>query len=136
MGSPFRPLDPDARSVMQGMVNEYYGKFVGIVTTNRKGLSDPEKIKTATDGRVFSGEQALAMGLVDRVGQLDDAIALARQMSNSPNAKVIMYKRPYGYSGSIYAQTMTPQPQSNVTTLQLPDADLFLPRGFYYLWQP
>jgi protease-4 len=135
MGSPFKPLDPDARAIMQGMVDEYYAKFINVVTTNRKQLTDPAKIKTATDGRVFSGEQALAMGLVDRLGHLDDAIDLARQMSNSSGAKVIMYTRPYGYSGSIYAEMPLPPPQANVTTLQLPDAELLLPRGFYYLWQ-
>jgi protease-4 len=135
MGSPFKPLDPDARDVMQGMVNEYYGRFVSVVKTNRTKLTDAHKIKTATDGRVFSGEQAAAMGLVDKVGRLEDAIDLAKSMAHAPNAAVIMYKRPYGYSGSIYASSPTPPPQANVMTLQLPDSELFLPRGFYYLWR-
>ncbi len=135
MGSPFKPLDPEARTVMQGMIDEYYARFVGVVRDNRK-LSDAARIKLATDGRVFSGDQAQALGLVDRVGRLEDALALARQMSNSPGAKVIMYKRPYGYSGSIYADAPTPVPKANVLAVELPEAGLFLPRGFYYLWQP
>ena len=136
MGSPFKPLDPEARVVMQGLIDEYYGRFKHVVFTSRTKLTDPEKIKIATDGRVFSGEQALQMGLVDRVGRLNDAIELAKQMSNSPSAQVIMYKRPYGYGGSIYAENSMPQPQANVTMLQLPDTGMLLPAGFYYLWQP
>lgn len=136
MGSPFKPLDPAARDVMQGMVDEYYARFVGVVKSNRTKLSDPEKVKIATDGRVFSGDQALALGLVDRVGRLDDAVALAKEMGKTTTAQVIMYKRPYGYSGSIYADSPTRPPQANVLAIQLPDSELFLPRGFYYLWKP
>src|SRR5207253_3169261 len=72
---------------------------------------------------------------VDQVGGLDDAIALAKKKSGATNAKVIMYKRPFGYTGSIYANTSTPVPQANVLRLELPEA-AFLPRGFYYLWEP
>jgi protease-4 len=135
MGSPLRPLSPQARGVMQGMVDEYYARFVEVVSSNRK-LTDATRLKLATDGRVFSGEDALKLGLVDRVGQLDDAIKLAREVSGSPGARVIMYKRPYGYQGSIYASGATPPPQSNVLTIELPEMGLFLPSGFYYLWRP
>jgi protease-4 len=136
MGSPFKPLDGDARAVMQGMIDEYYARFKGVVAESRTHLTDPATIKMATDGRVFSGQQALAIGLVDKLGRLEEAIALAKEMSNSPGAQVIMYKRPYGYSGSIYADTSTPMPRANVMTLDLPESEMFLPHGFYYLWQP
>ena len=50
-----------------------------------------------------------------------------------------MYKRPFGYSGSIYAVMPAPLPQSSTTTnqfnLKLPFSES-LPSGFYYLWQP
>ncbi|HMB95204.1 MAG TPA: signal peptide peptidase SppA [Tepidisphaeraceae bacterium] len=135
MGSPFKPLDPEARVIMQGLIDEYYGRFVGVVESSRTRLTDPQKIKTATDGRVFSGQQALELGLVDRIGRLNDAVALAKEMSNSSDASIVMFKRPYGYSGSIYADTSVPAPQSNAMTLELPESQLLLPRGFYYLWQ-
>ncbi len=135
MGSPFKPLAPEARAVMQGMIDQYYTRFVGVVRETRE-ITDSQKLSTATDGRVFSGQQALELGLVDRLGTLEDAIDLAKEKSRSPGAAVVMYKRPYGYQGSIYASAPTPPPQANVLQLQLPDADLFLPRGFYYLWKP
>jgi len=135
MGSPFKALSPDERAVMQGMVDEYYARFVAVVNRHRT-LPDADKARMATDGRVFSGQQALAMGLVDRVGLLEDAIKLARRAGNAPGARAIMYRRPYGYSGSIYASAPAPTPQANVTQLSLPGADSFLPSGFYYMWQP
>src|SRR5947207_3127866 len=102
MGSPFKPISTEEKAVMQGMIDEYYTRFVSVVQT-KCHISDQMKLTQSTDGRVFSGEQALAMGLIDRVGMLEDAIDLARKRANAPTARVIMYKRPYGYSGSIYA---------------------------------
>jgi protease-4 len=138
MGSPFKDLDPQARAVMQGMVDEYYKRFVDVVTSNRPAR-DSETLKLTTDGRVFSGARAVELGLADKTGLLDDAIADARQLGNAPDAKVIIYRRPYGYSGSIYAQAPpvpTQTPPSNVLELKLPGVRDPLPTGFYYLWQP
>jgi protease IV len=134
MGSPYRHLTPEAREVMQGMVDEYFARFKNIVTANR-GIKDSTTLDLVTDGRVFSGTRAVELGLADQVGRLPDAIDLAKQMGNAPGGEVIMYKRPYGYAGSIYAETPIPQPQSNDMNLKLPMSN-WLPDGFYYLWQP
>jgi protease-4 len=135
MGSPFKPLDPKARQVMQGLVDEYFARFVEVVRENRR-ISDDQKLRTLTDGRVFSGTQAAKLGLVDRTGLLTDAIDLARQLSGASAARAIMYKRPYGYSGSIYADTSIPPPRDDVMRLELPDSAMTRPTGFYYLWTP
>ena len=134
MGSPFKQLDPQARAVMQGMVDEYFKRFVGIVTSHRTIKS--EMLATATDGRVFSGARAVEVGLVDRTGLLNDAIDEAKAMSKAPDAKVIIYRRPYGYGGSIYAQGAIQPPTANVMELKIPGMHDPLPSGFYYLWMP
>jgi protease-4 len=134
MGSPFKQLTADERAVMQGMVDEYYARFVEVVK-QRRSLTDPETLKVTTDGRVFSGQRAKELGLIDHLGLLEDAIDVARTMGHAPGARVVMYKRPYGYRGSIYAQNDIPQPQANVTKLELPGGP-WLPSGFYYLWNP
>jgi protease-4 len=135
MGSPFKPMTEDEKAVMQGMVDEYYARFLHVVTSRRTLIGD-DTPRTATDGRVFSGEKAKSLGLVDELGLLEDAIDTARRLADAPKAKAIMYKRPYGYRGSIYAETNIPQPQAaNVTKLELPGTPL-LPGGFYYLWNP
>jgi protease IV len=136
MASPFRELDVESRQVMQGIVDEYYHRFVGVVTTNRPVSKETEKLKMVTDGRVFSGTRAVELGLADRTGLLDDAIDDAMKMANAPGAKVVAYRRPYGYSGSIYAQGAVPAPQASVMELKLPGVHDPLPSGFYYLWNP
>lgn len=134
MGSPYIHLTPEARAVMQNMVDEYYARFKNVVVTSR-GIKDAQTLTLVTDGRVFSGTNAVTLGLADQTGRLDDAIDLARHMANSPGAEVVMYKRPFGYSGSIYAEMPAPMPQSNSMNLKLPMSD-WVPNGFYYLWQP
>jgi len=134
MGSPFKPLDPDARLIMQGMVNEYYKRFVGVVTSHRTIKED--MLKTATDGRVFSGTRAAEIGLVDRTGLLNDAIDEAKKLAGANDAKAIIYHRPYGYGGSIYAQGAIQPPTASVMELKLPGVGNPIPAGFYYLWMP
>jgi protease IV len=122
IGSPFRPSTPEERAIMQGIVDEYYARF-----------------KQVVDGRVFSGKRAVELGLADREGLLSDAIDLAREMGHAPKAEVVLYKRPYGYSGSIYASSELPPPQSASPAtfhLDLPGSSSLIPTGFYYLWQP
>ena len=73
--------------------------------------------------------------LADQAGSLRDAIQTAKDLSNSQNARVVLYKRPYGYSGSIYAHAQEDPPKANVTELNL-IPKTFLSTGFYYLWNP
>jgi len=145
MGSPFRAIKPHERAVMQAMVEEYFTRFVGIVSSNRpvteKPVADLSQYEELTyggtySGRVFSGERARELGLVDQTGLLEDAITMAKKLANSPDAAVVMYSRPYGYGGSIYASNSTPIPRADVMKLELPGASEFLPAGFYYLWMP
>jgi protease-4 len=140
MGSPFKTMTPQERAVMQGMVDEYYARFIHVVRTHRPVGNDSATFETLTDGRVFSGARAKELGLIDDTGLLEDAIAQARKMGDAPKAKVVIYKRPYGYGGSIYAEAQTPAPKADSQTsssmkLELPGA-LGLPSGFYYLWNP
>ena len=134
MGSPFKPMDPGDRKLMQEMVDEYFARFKDVVRQHR-GIKDAD-FGMITDGRVFSGKRAVELGLADQTGLLDDAINVAKELSGKPKAKVVTYRRPYSYSGSIYAASSIPQPKANVVQLQLPGERSLLPTGFYYLWQP
>jgi protease-4 len=133
MASPFKPMDDNERAVMQGMVNEYYARFKGIVKSNRK--LDDTTLAAVSDGRVFTGLRAVELHLADQAGSLRDAIQTAKELSNSASAKVVLYKRPYGYSGSIYAHAQEEPPKAQITELNL-IPKTFLPTGFYYLWNP
>jgi protease-4 len=135
IGSPFREPTADEKAIMQGLVDDYYARFKSIVTSNRP-IPATADFAMMTDGRVFSGDKAVELGLVDQTGLLEDAIALAKDLSKSQNAKVVIFRRPYGYGGSIYATDSAPTPKANVLQLELPEAASMLPTGFYYIWKP
>jgi protease IV len=136
IGSPFRTMKPADKAVMQKIVDEYYGRFIAKVRSRRPSFAAKEE-PTAVDGRVLTGEQALALGMVDQLGSLEEAIDAARQACGYPQAKAVMYIRPYGYTGSIYAMQPPLEPKAAAPlTLALPESVTPLPEGFYYLWRP
>jgi ClpP class serine protease len=108
----------------------------GVQALSQLVTLDVAKRLTMT-GEVVSGTRAVELGLADRTGLLDDAIDDAMKLANAPNAKVVIYRRPYGFSGSIYAQGGVGQPQAGgVMELKIPGVRDPLPSGFYYLWNP
>ena len=71
-GSPVRPMTAEERALLQGVIDTAHGQFVRAVSEGRKlPLDDVRKI---ADGRILTGEQALVLKLVDRLGNLQDAI--------------------------------------------------------------
>ena len=136
MGSPFNGLGEEEREVMQGMVDELYGQFTDAVQAQRT-VEDPQ---TAFDGRVFTGTGALDAGLIDRVCDLDASINRARELAGAPGAAAVMYKRPYGYRGSLYAQSPVSEgPAASPVVVDVPglsDVARMLQPGAYYLWMP
>jgi protease IV len=64
--SPFHPMSPEGRAALQGVIGDMYDQFVGMVVAGRK--LPEEKVRALADGRVFTGRQALAAGLVDAIG--------------------------------------------------------------------
>lgn len=79
IGSPFRDLDPQERELLQAMVSDVYEQFVGTVQAERK--LPAAHVRELADGRLLSGRQALAARLIDRTGNLPDAVALAGRMA-------------------------------------------------------
>ncbi len=69
----FGPLPPEAKKMLQGLIDDLYDQFVGIVATGRH--MDPAHVREIADGRPYSGRQALALGLVDAIGGERDARA-------------------------------------------------------------
>jgi protease-4 len=132
-GSPFRSLTEPERAVFQGIIDEMHGRFVGLIAQSRKMPED--RVRGFADGRVYTADQALKLGLVDRVGYLEDVVALAKERAGLDEAKVIMYHRPKEYRANIYS--LTPPPSTAESTLAQFVAALGGggPR-FLYLWWP
>lgn len=78
MGSPDRPMSGEEKEIFQSMVDDTYSQFVETVAKGRK--ISPEEIH-GLNGRVLTGRQALEAGLVDKTGNLYDAISLAGELS-------------------------------------------------------
>ncbi|MFQ3577717.1 MAG: signal peptide peptidase SppA [Verrucomicrobiia bacterium] len=89
--SATRPITEEEKQLIQGLVMQTYERFLGIVAEERK--LDRQVLRTrAADGRVLSGKDALAEGLIDQVGQFDDAIAKARELGKAPSAPLVQYR--------------------------------------------
>lgn len=69
---PYRPMTPETRAMLEGLVEDAYGWFVGLVS-ERRGIS-VEEARALADGRIFSGGQALEAKLVDALGDEKAAI--------------------------------------------------------------
>jgi len=133
-GSPFRGLTGEERAVFQAVIDDMFGRFVRLVAEARK---IPEaRVREFADGRIYTAEQAHALGLVDKIGYLDEAVTAARQAAGLPEARVIMYHRPREYRANLYSASLPPSGTDNLLT----QAAGLLGGGpgarFLYLWWP
>lgn len=78
-GSIFRTMTKEDRELLQAVSDNIHEQFIKAVADGRK--MKPEDVRKIADGRIFSGEQALANGLVNRLGTLEDAISEAARLA-------------------------------------------------------
>jgi len=135
MGSPLKDLTDKERKVFQAIVDEFYDRFVTVVAGARKKLP-ADRTRKLADGRVYTGRQALALGLVDRLGDVKDAIGEAKRAAGLDKAKVVMYHRPLGYCANVYSAAAGPPGGLQVNLLNIQGAEMLLLRqpSFLYLW--
>jgi protease IV len=79
VGSPVRPMSDQDKAMLQGVIDSAHGQFVKAVAEGRK--LPVEEVRQIADGRIFTGEQALALKLVDRLGTLQDAVEEAGKLA-------------------------------------------------------
>ncbi len=94
----------------------------------------------------MTGRQAQEIGLVDEICQLPETLDRTRRLIVERKARVVMYRRPYGYRGSIYARSAELSPRAEGDSAdpaawvgRLPivnEVSQVLQPGFYYLWMP
>jgi protease-4 len=95
MGSISRPLTPEEKALLQGMINDVYDQFLTDVAAGRK--IPKAEVRKIADGRIFTGRQAKKIKLVDRLGSLDDAMrAAADDAGIKGEYSVKEYQRPLG----------------------------------------
>jgi len=132
LGNPARPMTDEERAILQGIVDSFYSQFVEIVAQKRHLPED--RVRTLADGRVYTGVDACKLGLVDKVGYLEDAIDAALALAGIKDATVVAYDRGDGYRGSIYAG-LPKIPSQIDLKLDVPGLKN-VSAGFMYLWEP
>ncbi len=91
IGNIARPLKPEERQVLQALLDDVYGQFVKAVA-ERRGL-DEKTVRAFADGRVYSGQQARALKMVDEMGGLEDAVEAAAKLAGIPGRPKLIYPR-------------------------------------------
>jgi protease-4 len=132
-GSPFRPLTDDERRVFQAVIDEMHGRFVHLIVESRK-LSE-ERVRTLADGRIYTAAQARALGLVDRLGYMDDVVDTAKKAARLDEARVVVYHRPKEYRATFYSSAPAP-PVAEATLGHLATVLGGIGPRFLYLWLP
>ena len=94
IGSPLRSMKEDEKRLLQNVIDDVHRQFVDVVAENRKLKVDV--VKKIADGRIFSGQQAKEIGLVDEIGNFQDAIDIAASMSNIKGKPVVLYPEKKG----------------------------------------
>jgi protease-4 len=90
-GSPMRKMSETDRGYFQQLMDDVHSQFIDVVE-NERGLTHEEVVDLA-DGRVFTGEQAVELGLVDTLGTYEDAIAIAADLAGIEGTPSIVRER-------------------------------------------
>lgn len=91
IASPFRGIGKEERIILQSVMDDVHEQFISAVAEGRK--MSVEAVRKIADGSVFSGKQALKIGLVDELGNLEDAIKVAAKMSGIKGEPNIVTKK-------------------------------------------
>ena len=89
-GNPTIPLGPELGEAIQLGVEEGYGRFISIVAEGRD--MEPEKVYELAEGRVWDGATARELGLVDELGDLEDAVAAAGMLAGTDDFSTILIR--------------------------------------------
>src|SRR3954447_17706380 len=134
MGTPTRKMTDAERKILQTLVDDSFKEFKAIVVSGRPKFKDNAAgLDAVATGQIFTAKQALAQGLVDRIGFVDAAIARATELAgeNSDSVRCVKYEKRPTILGSMFGA------ESNAPSGGVPDLsavlDLATPRA-YYLW--
>jgi protease-4 len=112
IGSPVRDMKPEERALLEGVIKNVHQQFIEVVVKGRR-LSR-EQVEKIADGRIFTGEQAKALGLVDELGSFDDAVELTKKMVGLSGEVKLIYpeKKRFSIWDLIFSEMMTEIKQS------------------------
>ena len=101
-GDPLSGLNEPMRRVFQSSIDDTYARFINLVAEGRD--LPREDVENIAGGRVWSGEQALEIGLVDQLGDLDQAIAAAAELAELDDYERVYLSRPLTFGEQLLLQ--------------------------------
>ncbi|MBP3957469.1 signal peptide peptidase SppA [Gemmata sp. G18] len=135
IGTSARALTEGEKAILQAMATEFHNQLIADMKRARPAATDA----VVFDGRIFTGSQAKARGLVDHIGDLDEALQLATGIGcpgTNVRPGVVMYRRTNDPARSIYAVTANVPLQGSGLFPSLPGLDRAKMPTFLSLWQP
>lgn len=127
-GSSWRPISEAEKVYFQAIVSQLHAQFVRAVADGRKGKISEEEVRKVADGRIFTGEQAQKLKLVDDLGNLQDAIRIAARLGGIKGEPTTVYpkKRRPGLLELLSGTEATEALMKRLATAQV--------RQFLYKW--
>ena len=134
MASPTRPMTDEDRKLLQQLVDETYSRFKEIVVAGRpKFKDDPKALDAVATGQIFTSQQGLELGLVDKIGFIEAAIERAAELAGYPTSdlRCVRFRRPTTFVEELMRGQAAPTRGLALDPTTL--FDLATPRA-YYLW--
>lgn len=95
LASPTREMTDAERQILQGMLDDVHNQFIDVVAEGRQ--INRKKVEAMADGRIFSGREAQSLGLVDHLGNLQDAIDRAGTLAGIRGKPTVIQERKRGF---------------------------------------
>jgi protease IV len=138
-------IPPGEHDLVQDFINQTYARFKTVVADGRNAAHEENKDEgqplsedwtNYADGRILSGDQALQLGLVDQIGDFQDAVARADDIANIKKANLVEYRETYDISDFLHLFGQSESTRSQVK-LDLPFDAPKLEAGMpYFLYMP
>jgi len=134
MGAPYRPATDEENALFQDLTDKMAQRFIGLVTQHRN--LNNEQLQQITTARVLLAEEAKALGLVDSIGYLDDAVNKARKIAGlDKEARVVAYRSYEPQDDTIYNPAIqTTDDLPTALAPMLSQLAAVAEAGFYYIW--
>lgn len=127
IGSPTRPMTEAERAIIQSVVDQSYEQFISVVAAGRD--MELDNVRRIADGRILTGLQAQEAGLVDEMGNLEDAIEDASELAQVSDPTVVEYTSKSFIEQLLSSSINKISPTAQITNQLSPQ----LQPGLYYL---
>lgn len=137
MGTPFRSSTQEEEIIFQDLTSKLGQRFIDLVQNHRH--LDSASLEEVASARIFHAEDAVRVGLVDKIGYLGDATAHAREIANIPfNSKIIVYRRNRNFNDNLYNTATNSYAGDDFSVINIDLLNKFnhMESGFFYIWEP